>query len=330
MKKTVLKLARNIGMFAPFRVANKHKILILTYHRFAVKEGGPSILAASFAEQVGYLSDHYSLVSLSQIQESLTTGAALPDRAAAITIDDGFSDAYEIAFPILRQYSAPAAIFVITDFVDRKIWLWTDKLRYIISRVSDGHTTIKVYGRCLSFDLDGEASRLRAADTVNSILKKLPTEAKETALQEIATELKILVPALPPPEYGPVSWEQLLEMEKSGVEIGSHTVTHPILPNVDDRQLHRELTDSRRRLETALNHPVTLFCYPNGSYDQRTLQAVSRAGYKCAVTTMPVLNDRSSDPLALSRVPAEQDMDHFVQTTCGFEQLKGSFRASRG
>jgi peptidoglycan/xylan/chitin deacetylase (PgdA/CDA1 family) len=116
-------------------------------------------------------------------------------------------------------------------------------------------------------------------------------------------------------------------MDGNGVEIGSHTVTHPILPNVGDEELGWELSSSRNKLETVLNHPVLLFCYPNGNHDSRTRQAVADAGYACAVTTKPFLNDRTSDPLALSRVPAEMDLDHFVQTTCGFEQVKNSFRS---
>jgi len=181
----------------------------------------------------------------------------------------------------------------------------------------------------LSFDLDGPSSRLQAADDVNSILKKLPTDQKGAALDEIATALKVDIPKLPPPEYGPVSWAQLKEMEEFAVEVGSHTVTHPILTTVEGDELHRELNESRRRLETALGHPVTLFCYPNGSYNERVRQAVADAGYQCAVTTKPILNSRATDPLSLSRVPAEQDMDHFVQTTSGFEELKTFLRASR-
>jgi peptidoglycan/xylan/chitin deacetylase (PgdA/CDA1 family) len=328
MKKAVLRLMRSSGLFASFREANKRKVLILTYHRFAQDGDDRSISAAAFEEQLHYLTEHYVLTPLSQIQNSLVNGVALPERTATITIDDGFSDTYEIAFPLLRKYSAPAALFVITGFVDRRMWLWTDKLRYITSRVAAGRTTIKLNGHELTFDLADVPSRLKAADAVNSVLKKLSSEAKEAALDEIATRLEVKVPPLPPPEYGPVSWEQLLEMERSGVEIGSHTVTHPILPNADNEQLQRELTDSRSRLESMLGHPVTLFCYPNGSYDARTREAVAQAGYKCAVTTKPILADITSDPLALSRVPAEPDMDHFVQTTCGFEQLKTALRSS--
>jgi hypothetical protein len=220
-------------------------------------------------------------------------------------------------------------LFVITDFADGKTWLWTDKLRYLTSQVPSGRTTIRFNGGELNFDLDGELTRFHAADVVNSVLKKLPNDARDAALEELAAALNVVVPSLPPKQYGAASWEKLCEMDKYGIEIGSHTVTHPILPNLSDDELRRELTESRSRLEIMLNRPVTLFCYPNGSYDDRTRRAVLEAGYKCAVTTRPTLNDKKSDPLTLSRIPSELDMDRFIQSTCGFEQLKSSVRTHR-
>ena len=325
MKRTILKLMRSSGVFASLREVNKHKSLILTYHRFSHTEDGRSTSSEAFEAQLAYLAKHYSLVKLSTLYESLKNGKPL-ERAAVITIDDGFRDVYEIAFPILRKYSAPATFFVITDFLDQKIWLWTDKLRYVTSQLPPGPATVNINGRQLTFDLDGKSSRMEAATAINSVLKKLPSEPRDAVIEEIAATLNVVIPELPTSEYGPVSWEQLIEMDQGGVEIGSHTVTHPILPNVDDDQMRWELSASRERLESVLKRPVPLFCYPNGSYDERTRNAVAAAGYECAVTTKPLLNEAGVDPLALSRVPAEQDMDHFIQTTCGFEEVKNLLR----
>jgi peptidoglycan/xylan/chitin deacetylase (PgdA/CDA1 family) len=325
MKRAILKLMRSSGVFASFRELNKHKSLLVTYHRFAPIKDGRSISSDAFEEQLCYLSKHYTLVKLSTLHDSLTTGRSLA-RSAVITIDDGFNDAYEIAFPILRKYSVPATFFVITDFLDQKIWLWTDKLRYVTSQLPSGTSIVTVNGRKLTFELDGKSSRLNAATVINSVLKTLPSRTKDAVIEELANSLNVVIPDLPPKEYGPVSWDQLIEMDKGGIEIGSHTVTHPILPNVDDAQLRWELSGSRERLQSVLNHPITLFCYPNGSYDERTRRAVGEAGYVCAVTTRPCLSEAGGDPLALPRVPAEQDLDHFIQTTSGFEEVKGLVR----
>ena len=322
MKRKLLTILRHCGVFASFRYLNKTKVLIVTYHRFSKDDDGRSTAVKAFTEQLEHLKSHYSVLPLSELEDCLNNRKPLPLNAAAITIDDGFRDAYDIAFPQLRKRGLPATLFAITDFVDQKIWLWTDKLRYLTAQLPDGPAKFSFAKYNLSFNLDGASSRSRASDTINSILKTLPDAKRSAAIDEIAEGLNIVVPEKPTEEYAAVTWDQLREMNAAGIEIGSHTVTHPILTNVDDEQLRYELVNSRSRLESELGIPVTLFCYPNGSYDERVEAAVRQAGYKVAVTTIPRLNDQQSDPHALARVPAELDMVHFEQTTSGLEQFK--------
>jgi peptidoglycan/xylan/chitin deacetylase (PgdA/CDA1 family) len=115
-------------------------------------------------------------------------------------------------------------------------------------------------------------------------------------------------------------------MYANGVEIGSHTLTHPILTNVGDDRLRRELRDSKLQLEEVLGHQVDQFCYPNGDNDDRVQSEVTRAGYRAAVTVVNGLNQRGDDPLSLRRVHTERDFAHFLQSTSGFEQLKKRLR----
>lgn len=326
----MLSLMRRSGAFAAFRMMNRHKFLILTYHRFSEVEDRRSTSKHSFAEQLAYLNANYTLMPLSRIATLIAKGERIPFRAGAITIDDGFSDSYEIAFPLLKKHRIPATLFLVTDFIDQKVWLWTDKLRYLTSQAPADVKTLHFSGHKILIDLDGPSSRLNVASRVNTILKSLPDSIKESALHEIATSLRVELPNLPPADYSPVTWSQVHEMETGGIEIGSHTITHPILPNTTDEQLDRELRGSRARLEEVLDHPIKLFCYPNGSFDRRVETATARAGYECAVTTRPGLNDFQDDLLALRRVPAELDIDHFVQATSGFEELKSRLLKSRG
>ena len=322
MKRAALTLVRRSGVFAAFRHLNRSKVLILTYHRFSNSNEPGTLYAQHLVQHLEYLSNHYSILPLSEIANRLSSGKSLPSKAAVVTIDDGFRDAYEVAYPLMRKYQVPACLFVVTRFVDGAIWLWTDKLRYILRQVPVGPAQVVFDNYNAQFNLDGLSSRLRAADEINSALKKLSEHEKEVAIREISARLNVVLPERPPAEYQAVTWEQVNEMSDGGIEIGSHTVTHPILPNVDDVQLGRELRDSKKQLEHIVNKSVDLFCYPNGSYNRRVEKAVSEAGYTCAVTTEPRLNEQQSDQFSLARVPAESDMDHFLQSTSGFEQFK--------
>jgi peptidoglycan/xylan/chitin deacetylase (PgdA/CDA1 family) len=326
MKHSALKLLARAGAFAPFRAANRGRVLILTYHRFSRGADALATPEADFDAHLRYLKEHYALVPLSRVAAHYAGRAELPARAACVTIDDGFADAYEIAFPLLRRHGVPATLFVITDFLDGRAWVWTDKLRHVALTTPAGRLSAEVGGRTFDLRLAGRDSRISAAGRVNSELKRLAPRAREEAIERIAESHGVGIPDAPPAEFGPVTWGQAREMDAAGVEIGSHTVSHPILTTTDGARLAAELRDSRARLETELGHSVELFCYPNGSFDERVRRATVNAGYTCAVTTRPGLNERRADPFTLRRVSAESDLPHFVQSTSGFEQLKNRLR----
>ncbi|MBV8857709.1 MAG: polysaccharide deacetylase family protein [Acidobacteria bacterium] len=326
MKHSALKLLARAGAFAPFRAANRGRVLILTYHRFSRARDPLATPAEDFDAHLRYLKEHYTLVPLSRVAAHYAGREVLPERAACVTIDDGFADAYEIAFPLLKRHGVPAALFLITDFLDGRAWMWTDKLRHVALATSAGRLSAEVGGRPFDLRLDGRDSRIGAAGRFNSELKRLAPRAREEAIERIAVAHGVELPRRPPAEFGPVTWAQAREMDAAGLEIGSHTVSHPILTTTDDDELRRELFESRARLQAELGRAVELFCYPNGSFDERVRRETVGAGYACAVTTRPGLNERRADPFTLRRVSAELDLPHFVQSTSGFEQLKNRLR----
>jgi len=321
MKESVLNLLRVTGAFAPFRWAHRHQALIITYHRFSEREGGARISARAFAEQARYLAAHYTLVPLSRLAACLRK-REIPPRLAAITIDDGYRDAYEIAFPILRKHRAPATVFVVTEFVEGTTWLWTDKPRYLMALAAPQAFEIGIGDHRLKLELNGGASRAVAAGLINAALKPLSEEARDASIKRLAFELRVKLPERPPAEYSAINWGQAREMADAGVEIGSHTLTHPILTGLGDERLREEVGRSRDRIQTVLGRKVETFCYPNGDYDLRTRREVARAGYRLAVTTDVGLNNELNDPLALRRIHGEYDLARFVKNTSGFARAQ--------
>jgi peptidoglycan/xylan/chitin deacetylase (PgdA/CDA1 family) len=103
-----------------------------------------------------------------------------------------------------------------------------------------------------------------------------------------------------PDELATMTWDQLRELADRGVEIGSHTRTHPHLPQLSDEKLKREVSDSRASLEAELGRPCRFFAYPYGAEDARVRRAVHAAGYEAAFALQS--NEREVDPYALPRV----------------------------
>jgi peptidoglycan/xylan/chitin deacetylase (PgdA/CDA1 family) len=328
MKQGLLQMMSVTGMFDLFRLLNRNRALILTYHRFSANGYGEHTSAAAFNEQLAYLKAHYQVVPLSRIVERLSVNGSLPPGMAAITIDDGYSDSYEIAYPLLKRYGVPATIFLVTDFVERYVWMWTDKIRYITAQACPQGLAITIDGEPLRFELDDHGSRVAASERINAALKRLSEEMKEETIKELASLLDVIIPATPPDDFSAVSWEEVHEMARIGIEFGSHTLTHPILTNVGDEQLRQELTESRTHIEAVLRRRVDQFCYPNGNYNERVAREVARAGYGSAVTTVSGLVEAGDEPFTLRRIHTEFDLPHFLQSTSGFEQLKVRLRSS--
>jgi peptidoglycan/xylan/chitin deacetylase (PgdA/CDA1 family)/glycosyltransferase involved in cell wall biosynthesis len=100
---------------------------------------------------------------------------------------------------------------------------------------------------------------------------------------------------------------QIREMHRHGVQFGSHSLTHPSLPQLSDNELRREVADSKSRLEDLLGSEVTSFAYPYGDVDARVRAAVAEAGYRFAFTVNPGRN-LWDDRFALKRIEvSEQD-----------------------
>lgn len=323
MKKQILKTIYNYGGFAPFHWANRKSLCVLMYHRFSRNGETDKISADEFIAHLEYLSRHASVLSLSETVEMLKNGDSLPPNAAVITIDDGYADSFDIAFPLLRKFRMPATVYAVTDFLDGKCWLWTDLMRYVLSEMTfeDVRIEFAVNDR-IEAKLNGKQSRLETASRINARLKKMSNEFKDSKITEIARDLKVEIPATPTDEFAPISWEQAREMDAGKVQIESHTVTHPILTNINQTELNDELRESKKRLEAKLNKNIKHFCYPNGNLNEAVRKSVENAGYESAVTTAYGFVETGANRFLLNRIDAPPKIESFAQSASGFDVLR--------
>lgn len=313
------------GAFAPFRFLNRAKVPILMYHRFSRDNNFNATSAETLTKHLEYLTKHYKIIPLSELVAKLKNNEPIAPNTAVITIDDGYDDAFEIAFPIFKNFNASATLFVVTDFLDGKIWIWTDKARYLLFNTKLTEFDFEIGAKKFEIKLTDKNSRLNFATKINSELKKLSTPERDEKINELAKIAQSELPSLPPREFAPISWTSAWEMDKNGVTIESHTVTHPILTNIDENELAFELTKSREVLQEKLNREIKIFCYPNGNVASRESQAVSQANYDCAVTTEIRLSTATDNLFLLPRIDAEPEMTRFIQSTSGFDNLKSIF-----
>jgi len=152
----------------------------------------------------------------------------------------------------------------------------------------------------------------------------MPNQDRLAWLDQLPGELGLDLPEQAPPEYAPLSWDQVREAAQGGIEFGAHTCTHPILSMVaGDRELTGEIAGSKRRIEEQLCRAVDHFCYPNGSlrdFNASAVQAVRAAGYRTAVTTVPGTISVSAELLRLPRIGVEPGLEerYFAECVTGF------------
>lgn len=249
-------------------------------------------------------------------------GQDIPNNTAVITIDDGYSDFFQYAYPILKRYSLPATLYVTTGFVDREVWLWPDRIEYILNSTKRQQFSIEIDGRTLNYDLEASAGMRSIWVDIAQYCLRIPNSRKLDYLRYLETELQVIVPAEPIQAYAALTWEQIQEMSRNGIEIGGHTVTHPRLVHVTDEQLGSEIGGCKERIERMIDKAVYSFAYPNGEksdYDDKVKQIVRQAGYTSA--TVSFLNHVTADRYEMGRYSVSGSMRDFEHILGGMRLI---------
>lgn len=269
---------------------------------------------------------HFNIISLQMYLDFLYDGKKVPSNPVILTVDDGYQDFYQLAFPILKSYRLPCTVFLTSDFVDQNIWLWHDLINYGVNNTS--RTDFTLNGRVFSLTNVQEKTVLKLA--LDKICTSCTTKERNRFIEQILNDLNVTIPAHPTVDYAPLSWNQILEMSQSGVSYGAHTCTHPILSKLSISDAQREIEESKRCIEEVLQKAILAFSYPNGTerdFNEDIKKIVQDSGFACAVSMIYGLNDRESDKYALRRMAANgESYIHFLHDVTGLGSLRTSVR----
>ena len=279
------------------------RLAILAFHRVLPAPDpllADEVDAGSFERLVMFLRREFNVLPLAEACARLNRDS-LPARALSLTFDDGYANNAEVALPILLRHQLSATFFVSTGFLDGGT-MFNDAIIEIVRTAPAGRHDLSALGlgSLTSLALGDDASRRAAIDLL------LP-HFKYMALHERGVRVARLAEAtggeLPAPLM--MRADDVRRLAASGMQIGGHTVNHPILMRLDDRAARAEILEGKRRLEEITDSPVTLFAYPNGKpggdYDARHVEMVRRAGFSAAVATINGVACRDSDRFQLPR-----------------------------
>jgi len=317
-------------------VFQRHKAVILTYHGFTERNTNDGVYDADklhvtvdeFTEHIQFLKRQYTIIPLGLFVKHCMDGLPVPDKAVIITFDDGYRSTCTCAFPILQRYGVPATVFLPTDFIDRKHYLWTNRIEYALINTIVPSLTVRIKNHEEELPCRDLPSKQAAVRKVKSVLKQLPYSEIEQVVGalEDATGCSLLHTASVPSMFEPLTWEQIGKMNASGlVTFGSHTGSHAILTRLQPPDITRELVCSKEIIESRLGISCKFFSYPEGqpnAFSDLTKSLVKEAGYRGALTTIEGANSSNDDLFTVKRytVVAGDSRGQLAMAVCGLGQ----------
>lgn len=275
-----------------FRWRSQHRLTVLAYH--GIKD------VYTFDQQLDYLVEHLHPVSLQEVLAAIDNDQSLSSGATLITFDDGERTLYEVGLPLLQARGIPAVAFVIVGLIDTDKPYWWTEVEVLIQ--NGGRTTLIT-----------ETDPLRIIRHMKNVSDDLRMKILAELRSSVSPELLIMLPQL--------SGQELREMERAGIAIGSHTMTHPCLSQCSPTKVRKEIKAAHEGLMEILGHPPSSFAYPNGDIHPAALQILRELDYQAAFLFDHRLSQMPpSDPLHISRlrVDSTTPMDRFRIILSGF------------
>ncbi|WP_280154024.1 polysaccharide deacetylase family protein [Piscinibacter sp. XHJ-5] len=253
--------------------------------------------AAEFEAQMRWVRSWFNVLPLGTAIDRLYAGT-IPPRALAITFDDGYADNEELAAPILARLGMTATFFISTGYLGGGI-MWNDRVIEAV-RACEGDT-LDVSAAGLGRHPVGSAGQRRAA--IAALLKAI--KHFEQPQRDAATDAIVAAAGGRPSPALMMQPEQVRRLRTLGMDIGAHTVSHPILTRLDAQQARDEMASGKRALEQLLGEPVELFAYPNGvpgqDYAAEHVAMAQACGFRAAVSTAWGAASAQSDRFQLPR-----------------------------
>lgn len=314
------------GLLALARqLRRRERAVVLRYH--AITEGGDVDYAApdicldvrALRLQMAFVRRAYRPLPLAELVAALERGGALPERALAVTFDDGYADNARLALPVLRELGVPATVYVATGALDDGEPFWVAAVRVLALRSPDGACLPGVDAVEVGSDRTAVAKRVVRA------LVPLPTEERRAQVAAAAAAAGIdLGRAL---RGTMLTTAQVAALRAAGWTIGAHTVTHGNVALMPAAEAEREIAVSRDRLAQSIGEPVVHFCYPNTGgahryFDETVAATLRRLGFRSATTSVAGAVRPGVDPFFLPRLGVSPRLAPVIELAAAVERRR--------
>lgn len=332
MKSLLLKSFDLLSLFRHFNRYTANTATVFMMHNVLPdgEESGAQVTSGIIKRYLTYLKKSgYNVISLTDYVAAIRERKSTYNTVV-FTVDDGYRDFYLNCYPVFREFNYPATVFITGDFIEKRLFMWWDKIEFAVNTTE--HSEIDLTGRGLArFSLTGEREKSKTTSILSEHCKQLPDAERREFIEWLVEFLEVDFCGQPKGKYEPLTWDEILEMSRNGIEFYPHSKTHPIMSRIPYRQKLLELTDPKRLLEERLNREMEIFCYPNGTMediDAEVVRALEETGYRVAVTGLPGFNTTraNNNMFMMHRFALPADHLHFKQYISGMEFVKDRLR----
>lgn len=297
MKKRLYGLTDNflferfVAMLDRLDREQSNLLRVLTYHRVDLPTNrpnlSPALLSATpehFAQQMTFIRQHYTPVSMQDILAYYDQRQPLPKRAILVTVDDGYCDFAENTWPIAKEAGIPLTLFVATGYPDNpQHHLWWDQLYHALTTTESRQA--ETPDEVLS--LATKSERVSAFKQLRSYVKLLPHHDAMAWVDSFSEQLGVALL----PDNQILGWNVLRTLAQGGVTLAPHTRTHPMLNRISLDEVSQEIIQSREDLEREIGEVLPVFAYPSGGVSDDVVHRVEAAGFRLAFTTQRGVNN---------------------------------------
>jgi len=304
------------------------KCVVLMYHKVLNQQeikksfSQSSIIVSklAFESHMKYLSQKFNVISLAEFTKSIKNKNVFKSKSCLVTFDDGWRDNFINAYPILKKYLIPAAIFIPSAYIDTNRRFWQEHLTQLL---------MLLYSRCN----ESKKFKEKKSSTIDYSQIKEIVDCNETQLKEkvssfVATQkntdhgdtLQMIAELAERLEHKIIktddsrdflNWNEILIMSQGNIEFGSHGLNHKILTR-KGVSVPKELLKSKKEIEQHLGKKITSISYPNGNYNEEIIEEAKSSGYETAFGTQNGLMAPDDNPFTIKRVNIHEDMTNSI------------------
>lgn len=272
------------------------KVRVFLFHRIhpAVDPLWQPIHPQLFAQQLQHIARTYNVIKVADLAQASTIKSGKP--LAVITFDDGYKDFLDYALPLLQKLHLPASMYIVTDCATGGFPPWTYQLDYVFRFTAKlGNTVADLLPTHLQVKTWSSAhERVAFATKLKALMKIMPDEQRRLLFHHYLSAFNDVVL----PTGLMMNWSEIREINAAGIEIGSHTVSHPNLSSLENAvDLEKEMQLSRSIIQQQiLNTPISV-SYPAGYFNEAVKNAAKQAGYKLAFAVKNSIYETGTDDL---------------------------------